>query len=61
MDRVFKNGISLPIPQQATDYYLGGDGGRCERILTNLSVNDPQLLFQIPDAELSSNPNIRRN
>lgn len=61
--RLVANGVPLPITTTPDDFLLRPEtaGYRCAPILSNINVNDPQLLFQIPDAELSSNPNIRRN
>lgn len=70
MARLFENGVPTGVPETRTNFLLTtrtGPGSndidrtQCDRVLDNIHVNDGQLLFQIPDAELSSNPNIRRN
>ncbi len=62
MARLFENGVPTGLTETRNNFQLTNtDRTQCERVLVNIHVNDPQLLFQIPDAELSSNPNIRRN
>jgi hypothetical protein len=62
MARLFENGVYTGGGLTRQSFLLTDkDNTQCDRVLVNIHVNDPQLLFQIPDAELSSNPNIRRN
>lgn len=63
MERVFQNGItgSRGVAESLDKFIIRSGRDECERTIDVASPNSPLLLFQIPDDELSSNPNIRRN